>query len=327
MEILKKLCPIFLALTLAGCRDELELDVDSAPVMCINSLIKADEPVSVSVTHSWFYTDKYAEKDHDVKRAEVRIYANGERVGEDYLPCEGDSVRIVAESAIYGSAEACVMVPVGVPVSSVDWDARVTDETEELNDGYLTHVYHIDLNARLTITDPAGTADYYQLLYSGFPRAVEDDGRFSLGRLFFEAEPLFSEHVEALYALTGSVPGMGLFFTDRQFSGQSYTLNLVFRNMLFKFRDDECSEDLSDCGLDLILSNVSPSYYKWMYYKTYILGGLISDMSDFGFADPVWGYSNVSTGAGVVAAISRRSCTISLRDFIMENCLNAGINP
>lgn len=327
MEILKKLYPLFLALTLVGCWDELELDADSAPVLCINSLIKADEPVSVSVTHSWFYTDKYAESDHDVKKAEVRIYANGEMVGEDYLPCEGDSVRIVAESKIYGSAEAGVVVPVGVPVSSVDWEARITDETEEQHDGYLTHVYHIDLNARLTITDPAGTADCYQLSYSGFPRAVENDGRFSLGRLFLEAEPLFSEHVEALYALTGSVPSMGLLFTDKQFSGQSYTLNLVFRNMLFKFRDDESSEDLFDCGLDLTLNTVSPSYYKWMYYKTYILDGLISDMSNFGFADPVWGYSNVSTGAGVVAAISGRSCTVNLRDFLLENILHAGINP
>ena len=39
-------------------------------------------------------------------------------------------------------------------------------------------------------------------------------------------------------------------------------------------------------------------------------------MADIGFADPTWGYSNVSTGAGVVAAQSTTSVTIDLTEFL-----------
>ena len=46
-----------------------------------------------------------------------------------------------------------------------------------------------------------------------------------------------------------------------------------------------------------------------------MLGGFI----DVGLAEPIWGYSNVSTGAGVVAARTPYTVTLNLKDFLRQN--------
>lgn len=322
MEILKKTYPLILATILAGCSDEVVLDINPEPVLCINSMFTAGEPVEVDVTRSWLYTDEASADDHTVRDAKVSIYANGEPVDAGYLPHEGDTLRIVAESAAYGSAEAEVVVPVSVPIAALKWDAEVTSITETPNYDYMKQVYHIDLQARLTINDPSASADYYQFTYMAFPYGFENDGhpidRFRPGTFYAEVEPIFSEHIGGIDAVDTNPDGF-TFFTDRQFAGRTYTLNLLFKDMTLTLDKKEITDDLLDCGLVMNLNSVSPSYYRWNLYTWNVRNGSMADLGEFGFADPVWGYSNVSTGAGVVAARSCCSDTIRLKDFLMQH--------
>lgn len=327
MEILKKAYILIITALLAGCQDELVLDINPDPVLCINSLVKVGEPVDVSVTHSWLYSDEDAQSDHSVKDAKVDIYVNDAPVGDGYLPREGDRLRIVAEDATYGSAEAEVTVPVGVPIESLGWEAEITNIVERKADGHVWYVYHIDLKARFTISDNAATQDYYQFSYLAFPYGADSHGQpidhFRVNG-YLITDPVFSEQLDGMDMIVGKNKVYTL-FTDRQFDGRPYTLDIEFRDMTLTLRDDEFSDAFLDCGLDLTLSTVSPSYYGWGIYRMGIHDGTLWDMSNFGFADPVWGYSNVSTGAGVVAATTSRTATIRLQDFLREHITSAGL--
>ena len=51
--------------------------------------------------------------------------------------------------------------------------------------------------------------------------------------------------------------------------------------------------------------------------------GTLTDLGDVGFGEPLWAYSNVSTGAGVVAAQTVTTSTIDLTDFIKQTIQNS----
>ncbi|MDE6468491.1 MAG: hypothetical protein K2L28_06285 [Muribaculaceae bacterium] len=68
--------------------------------------------------------------------------------------------------------------------------------------------------------------------------------------------------------------------------------------------------------MNLYLSTVSQSYYNWAVYKWNADAGITGDLADLGMAESKWGYSNVSTGAGVVAAKSSACFTVNLKDFL-----------
>lgn len=333
MAILKKFIMLLLPLLLAGCYEDFTPDIDTKPVLCLNSIITAGEPIEVEVSRTWLYTDEAGERDHSVTDATVSIYVNGALVGADYLAQEGDAIRIVAESKAYGRAEAEVVVPVSVPIASLTWDAVVTDSWEIDYDhdlwtrANISRTYRFDLKAKMKIDDPAAAVNYYQFTYAAFPEEEEPEPGTSVwrpmdfypGTFKYEAEPIFSEHIGQYEAITGANDAYGFtFFTDRQFSGKSYTLNLQFNDMRYSIRDSEYSPELVDCGLELTLYTVSPSYYNWCVYRWNVDSGFISDFGDVGLGDPVWGYSNVSTGAGVVAAQSASTYTINLSDFLIH---------
>ncbi len=73
--------------------------------------------------------------------------------------------------------------------------------------------------------------------------------------------------------------------------------------------------------MTLYLTTVSESYYKWAVYKWNVDEGITGDLSDIGLTESKWGYSNVSTGAGVVAAQSSAKYTIDLKEFL-ERTIN-----
>lgn len=337
MAILKRLIILLLPLVMAGCYEDFTPDIDTTPVLCLNSIITAGEPIEVEVSRTWLFTDEAGQRDHSVADAVVNIYANGALVDADYLPREGDAIRIVAVSKAYGTAEAEVVVPVSVPIAQVEWDAVVTDSWEHDYDNdlysrvFLSRTYRIDLKAKLKIDDPSTAKNYYQFTYDGFPEYEEPEPGvsywhpmdFYTGTFKYEAEPIFSEHIGLFEAITGASDAYGFtFFTDRQFSGSSYTLNLQFTDMRYSIRDSEFSPELVDCGLALTLWTVSPSYYNWCVYRWNVDSGFVSDFGDAGLSDPVWGYSNVSTGAGVVAAQSSSTYTINLSDFLTKIIFN-----
>lgn len=70
--------------------------------------------------------------------------------------------------------------------------------------------------------------------------------------------------------------------------------------------------------MNLYLTTVSKSYYNWAVYKWNVDEGITGDLSDIGLAESKWGYSNVSSGAGVVAAQASSKFTIDLKEFLKK---------
>lgn len=344
MEILKKFIFILLPLLLTGCYEDFTPGIDTKPVLCLNGLITAGKPIYISVTHTKLFTD--TNNFTQVDDAVVHIYANDRLVSEEYVAQEGDHIRILAESPTYGAAEAEVTVPVAVPIESLEFEATATNVWRNPTEALFADIT-FNLKALMKIKDPAKEDNYYNVSYLGisphggnsdlpddiygddnphYDNDSEDDdlewgsrpiaARLSLGSFMYEAEPIFSEHIGAFETVTGMDSYGFSFFSDRQFSGDTYTLHLQFEKMNYYINHNSYDEQWLDCGLIFYLSTMSPSYYNWSTYRWQVTNGIIGDLSDLGLADPMWGYSNVSTGAGVIAAESVASYSISFKDFL-----------
>ncbi len=323
MAFLNKLAPMALALLMCGCYEDFTPKVDTQPVLCLNSLITAGEPVEVEVTHTWLFTDEAGTADHSVGDARVTIFANGEAAGPDYIAREGDHIRIVAESRRYGRAEAEVTVPYSVAPSVVEWTPENVSVWRGSIQGWTEADMRFDLNVALRVPDPAAAVNYYHLGRRTFPDDMPGVYGHEMsiygGSLETEFEPIFSEHVSELDAVSGNDSYGFTFFTDRQFSGKSYTLHLYNEGMSYFIMCEGFDSELLNCGLVFVLSSVSESYYNWAVYKWNIDHSLIGDLGDIGLGDPMWGYSNVSTGAGVVAARACSECAVNLAPFLKDH--------
>ena len=231
-------------------------------------------------------------------------------------------VRIVVQSPSYGRAEAEVQVPIAPPIESLRWEADTTYifEWGDVDDS--SYQLTFNLAVAMSVKDRASTADYYKFSYrepsAGDTDPADAPWTFSIGNFIYEREPIFSEHIGLLDAISGNDSESFTFFTDRRFSGGTYTLNLHFENNHYTIMKYCYMEGMPDCDLTFTLSTISPSYYNWCAYQWNIENGTIGDLGDIGLTDPVWGYSNVSSGAGVVAAQSRSTYTVNLKDFLQQ---------
>ncbi|MDE6403705.1 MAG: DUF4249 family protein [Muribaculaceae bacterium] len=190
-----------------------------------------------------------------------------------------------------------------------------------------------NLSVEMDVNDPAGVDNYYQFGYDKFVGTTDGDNDdmykasgpdyFYIGHFEYNSEPIFKEHVSVFETVMGNDDDIDfVFFTDRQFPGKTYTLHLNYSDNLFRVSSKEYDESLLECGVNLYLTTVTQSYYNWAVYKWNVDEGIIGDLSDIGLAESKWGYSNVSTGAGVVAAQSTSMVTISLKDFLKDIFLN-----
>ena len=325
MAILRYILPILSVFLLTGCYEDFNPEIDTKPVLCLNSLITAGEPIEVKVTHTWMFNDEKSERNHDVKDAVVTILANERIVGSDYLPKEGDKIRIVAESPTYGTATAEVIVPSATPIGNVKVTPSVTNiwKREDLPNYAMLADITFNLNIEMDVNDPAETDNYYHFGYNWFGSDTDGSPTLSIGQFEYNSEPIFKEHIGVFETVMGNDEDMQfVFFSDRQFAGRTYTLHLNFSNNSFRVNSHEYDESLLECGVNLYLTTVSKSYYNWAVYKWNVDEGIMGDLSDIGLAESKWGYSNVSTGAGVVAAQSSAKYTIDLKEFLKTTLNN-----
>lgn len=353
MAILKKILILTLPLFLTGCYEDFDPKIDTKPVLCLNSLITAGSPISVKVSHTWVFTDQEGEKDHSVSDATLKIYANDVQVDSDYIPQEGDRIRIEAFSPKYGTADAEVTVPYAEK-------ATVSDSSFKLESIWAEHreQWGVDANLEfdmfISIDIPAAkdAGRYFRLDYNMFgpeglyedpngyyelignededdPYDYEDDAHgedpfrwnFSSGHFEF-LDPVFYEHVTAFDDVMNGSYGSS-FFSDRLFTEDPKTLKFGFSSCFFNIGGWDMDTADLDCGWEVTLYSISESYYKWLAYELQSDGVVFGDFSDFGLADPIWGYSNVSTGAGVVAAQSAAKYTINIREDLYKSISEA----
>lgn len=330
MAILKYLLALAFSLLLTGCYEDIEPNIETEPVLCINSMITAGEPIEVMVSHSWMFNNENGEKNHSVEDAKISIYANGMLQTENYIPKEGDNIRIVAESKKYGSAEASVTVPEAVPINSVDFSPVVLNVFKN-SDLPMSEGLTFNMKISMKIVDTHSYDDYFKLDYNWASQTGDDDDGvdynaphapytfFSFGTFEYKAEPIFEEYIGMFESVMGNdYDDALLIFSDRQFSRKDYTLRLQFNNASYLVESPEYDSELYDCSITFYLATVSRSYYDRAIYVWQRDSGIIGDLGDLGFAEPIWGYSNVSSGAGIVAARSFSTYTLNLKDFIQQ---------
>ena len=326
MAILRYIILIVSVFFLTGCYEDFNPEIDTKPVLCLNSLITAGEPIEVEVTHTWMFNDEKAENNHKVTDASVTILANERIVGSDYLPKEGDKIRIVAESPTYGNALAEVTVPFATPVGNVKVTPTIKNIWKGDEDFFHYEMFAgvtFNLSVEMDIDDPAENDNYYNFGYNWSGVANDGSPTLSIGQFEYNSEPIFKEHIGVFETIMGNDEDTDfVFFTDRQFSGRTYTLHLNFSNNVFRVKSQEYDESLLECDVNLYLTTVSKSYYNWAVYKWNVDEGIMGDLSDIGLAESKWGYSNVSTGAGVIAAQSSSKFTIDLKEFLKTTLNN-----
>lgn len=316
MAILRKIYPFLILPFLTGCEEVFTPDMPHIPVLCVNSLITVGEPVEAVVSKSRLYTDTSDKT--EIKDADLRIYANGVLQLDSYIPKEGDNIRIVAESPTLGRGEADLSMPMSIKAPTATWETYDVSCWKSDNDVVSVQ---FKLKVALRIEDPDGE-NYYKFSFNSGTQTNENSDNldasgnygFEISSLVYKMEPIFSEHIGIFESIMGGDADGFTFFSDRQFSGKSYTLNLQFDHCWFRYPTGEIPE----CKVNLIINSVSPSYYNWANYVWQRDNGTLSDLSDYGLGDPIWGYSNVSSGAGVVAAQSKSVCMLDLTDFILK---------
>lgn len=329
MAILKRLYPILLPLFLTGCYEDFDPRIDTTPVLCLNSLITAGSPIDVKVTRSWTYTEVNGESDHSVPDATVSIYANGIQVDPGYVAEEGDRIRIHAVSPRYGEAEAEVTVPAATGISGVDFSAAVTDLRAQASPSWGVNAdVWFDIRISMELADVTETDDYHRLAYTTFSQkgimTGEEDtewpsrgvfGAYLSGGNFDALDPVFYEQLDPFEdVMNGGY--YCTFFSDHLYNGEKKTLTFGFSNCFFNLSGWDGDPDDLECGWEVTLYSISESYYNWLAYTVQNDGIIFNDFSYLGMADPIWSYSNVSTGAGVVAAQSSRTVRIDIRDFL-----------
>ncbi|MDE6484397.1 MAG: DUF4249 domain-containing protein [Duncaniella sp.] len=335
MAILKHIPLLIIPLALTACYEDFYPTIDTEPVLCINSLITSGEPVEVAVTRSWVYNSPSGWHDSRVDDAVVNIFVNGDPQPQGYVAAEGDEIRIVAESPKYGSAEASVVIPAAVPAQVVKIVPETVSTWRDPTQGMVGDV-DFNLYVSLSITDDPHSDNFFKLDFTdSTAEESEGDGTdfryphhpytsFRPGEIQYDAEPIFNEHIGVFESVFGDSENMFMFFSDRQFAGKNYTLRINFRNGYYSVNAANYDPALCDCTITLEIATISRSYYDRLLYIWHRDSGALGDMGDFGFAEPIWGYSNVSTGAGVVAARSVSTCTISLGDYLESAFAAAG---
>ncbi len=353
MDILKRIFISLVTIAVFGsCMEDFEPESGEGSVLCLNAMITAGEPVALSVTHTWRYSKPVV--DPTVGDADVELYVDGKFVeclvyGEtvepdessgnnsrfayisNYLPRIGDRLEFKARSDRYGEAMAKVTVP-QVPVLD-----KVIPEIDLTNVWFSDNEdgsYAIDLRFRLNVildisdVDPADNYFVFDWASGFLDDEIEPETglNFSLGNLNYDAEPLFSEHISTFESIMGSDAWGFSVFSDRRFAGKNYKLKARYDDCIYYIWTGYMSPDELEARLHptvvVSVDNISKSYYDWLIYDWHVDNGFTGSMSDIGFADAIIANSNVSTGAGVVAARARTTHTIDLNDFIMETINN-----
>ncbi len=346
MDILKKLIiSLFPALLLTGCFSEFEPDIPSTPVLCMNSLITPGDTILLELTRTWRWSegDPDGNIDINIYNADISLYVNDRFVEKltpsrrprpmqymlglydtiqcykaEYIPVAGDRIRFEAKSTDYGDATAEVTIPHPVNIEKVDVTAsRFTDWGTSI---FGTR-YSMDLNMLVWFTDPVEDTNYFTFATSS-PGYHADDEEGSFDYVSFygfdqSKEPLFTEHVSVLESIFSDTSGYSI-FSDRQISGKSYPLHITITGLSYEVNNPDNRPEFGHGGVNLTLANISDSYYKHVLSVWVANDGLAGTLGNAGLGEPVFQTSNVSTGAGVVAAAAPFTWKVELMDIVRE---------
>lgn len=356
-QYIKKLYLLIFSLMsvmISGCYTYFEPDIKSTPVVCINSLITAGEIIKVEVTRTWRYSEGNPNGDLDIslKNAEVYLYVNDELEEElelrfhsednyginpggnsngvdsyfaaKYIPKCGDRIKIYAKDKTYGEAESEIVIPYPVNIDKIE--TQITKNESAFNEEKETFTSSFEMILKVTMTDPASVSNYYifdMQTYKAILYESDDDYAVPPAESVwltpdYSIDPIFSEHITPLETIITDAYGLYTVFSDRQISGKPYTLDIPLSG---NYRCDYKNHpDLENkLSIDVNLGHISTDYYKFMLSLWAATEGVSGALGGVGLGDAVFEYSNVSTGAGIVAAKANSTIKLNIHDILVSH--------
>lgn len=355
----KKISPILLTALigiLSSCYTNFEPDLKSTPVVCINSLLTAGEEIKVEVTRTWRYSEGTPTVGLDIslKDANIYLYVNDELeeklvlhlFSEDhdgwwyrpnngvdccfvakYIPKSGDKIKIVAIDKTYGEAFAEVSIPYAVDIDDVETKITKLDSSyDQVNDTYSAD---FDMMLSIKFTDPASMSNYYifdmQTSASILQNSDDEHYRKSSESVRIDPdygfEPIFSEHITPLETIITDAFGLYTVFSDRKISGKQYSLEIPLSG---RYSCDYRYHPGMDQKLNLNIEfgHISKAYYNYMMSLWANTEGISGALGGVGLGDAVFEFSNVSTGAGIVATQANSIYKLDMREIVNQHIKN-----
>lgn len=285
-----------ISLLLPSCTTDFDPKLDDTPIPVINALAERDSLLVAMVSRSWLFNTLNDPAKATLPDANVQYRVDGgqwlpmtfneetARYECDHRCMAGESVEIKADTR-FGEAEGSANVPTAVPIDKVEYTVETRIDQNSFSMGYngeISHPLEMTLRFKVTFTDPAGE-NYYLVAGSGY---VDD--------------PIIGENESAMDGVLNKYHYCS-FFTDRTISLQTYTLSLFESFYLWPTGDGGYGRPWSTKST-IKLINLSKDYYLYILslFKKYT--GFQGILEDFGVAEPRSVFSNVSTGAGIIAS-------------------------
>ena len=299
---MKRIWYILIGISLTACLTEVDLsDLRESPRLVVNGVAVAGEPLRVSVTRTWFYTD-----DHPnvvIPDATVRLYVNGHyeetipfvpgdtlfnaagNYQAAFVPQVADRLRLEVSAPSYEAVHA----ETEVPQPSMLLDAKAVQEVITVDSTMKRISYAI------CFQDAAEEENYYLFRLEEGYLSEDSTYRWRVLHLDYAEEPLFGQNSSALDQILFSqyLPGYdGRVFSDEAINGQSYTIRL--QNTYYYSGTPRTKR------LRVRLYAISADYYK--YLKTLqdqSDNSFANHLIDAGLAEPIRVYSNIDGGLGI----------------------------
>ncbi len=311
---------LLLGVFLTSCYRKIDLDeYRTTPKIVINSVVSPDTVVMASITRTWFYPDKkpYVNLPH----AHVELYINNQYIEtmqwktlnnprnpdqpdtlflSNTIPAEGDRIKIVASTPEYGTVTAEDIIPKKVPIKNA---SHTIKKGNGVYQGTISDYFEI----------------YYEVTFDEFP----EKNNYYLAKItqiktgyygYYETEidyidPVFKEQdaiLDESMAFNGLEKRGGALFTDQSINGQTYTLQIK-----------ETTAELDETEQRIIsIYSLSESYFLYLLSLQKIAGSTLEGgLGNIGLAEPLWVYSNVEGGTGILGGNQHSETTITLNNL------------
>ena len=294
---------VWILVASGGCKTSVEIEPDYEAELGVHMLFHPDQKQwEAEVYHTVPFNASEDETTPYVTDADVQVLRGeelvaslehteeGRYIGEGPAPEAGKTYTLKAQAPGFERVTATSSIPRAIPDVRAAFTDSVGTKRIEWEDREV-----IQSRMHLAFEDPAGRANYYQLVLE------RKHGPVSAERYEADHPALPSESFREIIRTDGVDDvsyGRGALFPDATFRGETFESDLLFtRKRAYAYQ-----------GVVRVLSE---DLYR--YEKTV---GLREEEKDNPFREPAVIYSNVEDGAGIVAGYLRQAAAPAILDEI-----------
>ncbi len=331
-----------LIVLLHSCYTDIDLEKHmKGPRVVLNCAVSPDSVVMVSVSRTWYFTEK--NPNVSLPNADVKLFINGKFTEQmqwkditsegslnakgiyvsTIIPQAGDVVKVTATTEI-GDAWAEDKVPNKTDILDIKLKYRLYDNGNILIIGdTLINTLTGELTYEITFEDRPEEENYYFLRIES--KNLDEFSLLGLETypLDYSSDPVFIGQ-ESIFG--GSFEGKflegrgGRTFSDETINGKRYTLK-VKENYMPDYTS-AWGKELEDGILsrEVYLYELSKPYYQYLSALLFLMDERIEqNMADFGLSEPKKIFSNVHNGTGILGASNR---TMKIAELKIEKKQN-----